>query len=448
MDQDAKAHLTEMYFAAVETVMPGRCVKNILRLQDHKLLAGDREYDLPGFERVLVLGAGKGAADMARPVEDMLETRLDRGLVCVKYGHGVPLDKTEVIQAGHPVPDQNGVSAARRILDLAQDAGERDLVVIVLTGGASALIPCPRPPLTLEDKQLATQVLLESGADIAEINAVRKHLSGIKGGRLALAAYPARVLALVLSDVVGDRLDVIASGPTVPDPSTYEQCLEIIENRDLARRMPVPVMQLLLRGAAGKEPETPKPGDPAFAHVQNLIAGNNRTALEAAGDKARSLGYQAEIAAGDLTGEAREVGARIAENARKIARDMPPGAKPVCLIYGGETTVTIRGKGKGGRSQELALAACLELSGEDGVALLAAGTDGTDGPTDAAGAFASGDVLRKAKQAGTEPGLYLQDNNSYEFFSAAGELFKPGPTRTNVMDLVLVLIRSWKPRLL
>ena len=384
------------------------------------------------YARVFLLGAGKASGAMAAAAEDVLGDRVAGGFVVVKDGDGGRLRRVEIAEAGHPVPDTRGLAASARLLDVARGAGEDDLVLFLVSGGCSALTPAPAPPITLAEKQEVTRLLLASGAVIAELNAVRKHLSVFKGGQLARAAAPASVLTLALSDVIGDPLDVIASGPTAPDPSTFADALEVLARRGLASRVPASVSRRLEAGRAGEIQETPKPGDPLFQRVSNVVIGNNALVTDAAVAAARRLGYTTELATRELQGEARDVAREFVAQARRL----PP---PACLIAGGETTVTVRGKGKGGRCQEFALAAALELSPTDRIAILAAGTDGTDGPTDATGAIVDAASVARGSAAGVDVRRTLDDNDAYRFLHASGDLLVSGPTRTNLLDLYVAV---------
>jgi len=384
------------------------------------------------YARVFLLGAGKASGAMAAAAEDVLGDRVAGGFVVVKDGDGSRLRRVEIAEAGHPVPDTRGLAASARLLDVARGAGEDDLVLFLVSGGCSALTPAPAPPITLAEKQEVTRLLLASGAVIAELNAVRKHLSVFKGGQLARAAAPASVLTLALSDVIGDPLDVIASGPTAPDPSTFADALEVLARRGLAGRVPASVSRRLEAGRAGEIQETPKPGDPLFQRVSNVVIGNNALVTDAAVAAARRLGYTTELATRELQGEARDVAREFVAQARRL----PP---PACLIAGGETTVTVRGKGKGGRCQEFALAAALELSPTDRIAILAAGTDGTDGPTDATGAIVDAASVARGSAAGVDVRRTLDDNDAYRFLHASGDLLVAGPTRTNLLDLYVAV---------
>jgi len=427
---------------AVEAVSPGPALRTAVRLDGDRLTVGGEDYDLTRFRRVLLLGAGKGAAAMAEAMENILGDRLDAGLVVTKYGHGLPLARTEVLEAAHPVPDEAGVRGAQRLLDMAESATADDLILCLISGGASALIPAPQAPVTLADKQAATRSLLACGASIHEINTVRKHLSRLKGGRLARALAPATTAALIISDVVGDDLDVIASGPTAPDGSTFADCRAILDRYRLCHHVPESVERLVDAGCAGRIDETCKTGDPCFAQVRNVIVAGNGMALDGAASAARELGYAPVVTDPALCGEARDKARELVRLAAGYARGGRELRPPVCLLAGGETTVTLRGPGKGGRNQEFALAAALELAdlGPEGarLAVLSLGTDGTDGPTDAAGGLALPDTAGPERIDAARAAL--ADNDAYPFLDAAGALLKTGPTRTNVMDVVAVLV--------
>jgi hydroxypyruvate reductase len=439
--RERKRLLTEIFNAGLRAVDPEAVIRSQVHRRGDHLIVGERTYDLGDFERVCLIGAGKATALMAKTLEDLLGDRLSAGLILVKYGHAVALHKTRVIEAGHPIPDRSGLDGTAELLHLLEKCAAHDLVICAFSGGTSALLPAPIPPLDLDQKQLVTQLLLESGADIGQINSIRKHLSLSKGGGLAKAAYPATLISLILSDVVGDRLDVIASGPTVADDSRFADCLAVVERYGLAARLPAPVWRFLKDGAAGLHPETPKAGDPIFAKVQNVVVGNNRLALLAAQARAEALGFRTLLLASGLEGEAAQVGRLLAAVGKEAGLSGHPVAPPACVLAGGETTVTLQGHGKGGRNQELALAAAIALDGLDRISLLSAGTDGTDGLTDAAGAFADGTSCSRARTRGLNPVDFLSRHDSYHFFAALGDLLITGPTRTNVMDIMCLLIQ-------
>ena len=407
-------------------------VADALRRDAETLTTPRSRVDLARVDRVIVVGCGKAGAAMAAATESILGDRLTRGFVVVKDGYRMPTRTVEIVEAGHPVPDERGEAAARRLLDLVTGARRDDLVIFLVSGGGSALTPAPVNGVTLAEKQAVTRLLLGAGATINELNTVRKHLSRLKGGQLARAAAPARVVTLALSDVIGDPLDVIASGPTAPDPTTYADALEVLSRRGVLDAVPSAVREHLKAGERGERPETPKPSDPLWERVENVVIGNNSLVVDAAAREAARLGFHTEILTRQMQGEARDVARELVARARLTAA-------PSCLIAAGETTVTVRGGGRGGRCQELALAAAVEIGPNERLTVLAAGTDGTDGPTDAAGAVvdartAHGDenALARAREA-------LDDNDAYTFLAAAGDLIVSGPTNTNLLDLYVAL---------
>jgi glycerate 2-kinase len=429
-----------IFDAGVAAVDPVAAVQNAVTRQGDVLSVAGEVYDLRQYAHVYVIGAGKAGATIAQGLEAVLQDRLTAGVVTVKYDHLAPVAAVNLYEAGHPIPDAAGVRGAEAMMHLAQQAGEGDLVFCLLSGGGSALTPAPCAGITLEEKQQFTGLLLACGASIDELNTLRKHLSRLKGGQLARLVAPARLITLVLSDVVGDRLDVIASGPTVPDASTFADCHEIISRYGLMDRLPPSIRDHLRRGCAGEVPETPKAGEPVFARQQTVLIGNNRIALQAAARQARHLGYTPLILSSAVQGEAREIARMHAAIAREIRQSGLPLPPPACVLAGGETTVTLRGNGKGGRNQEFALAAAMDIDGLDGVVVLSGGTDGTDGPTDAAGAIADGQTVKRAQALGLGPGDFIQRSDSYPFFAALDDLLITGPTGTNVMDMYLLLV--------
>jgi glycerate 2-kinase len=422
-----------IFRAALEAAHAGNAVRAHLSVRGGVLKAGNHRFPLQAFDRIFLIAIGKAAVEMAAAVETIVGRRLTAGVAITKHGHAKSrLRKIPIIEAGHPIPDAAGIHAAHEVRELLRELNARDLLIVAISGGASALLSAPAEPITLTAKQNTTDLLLRAGADIFQLNAVRKHLSFLKGGRLAALAYPATVVSLQLSDVIGDPLDVIGSGPTAPDPTTFADAIHVLEKFKIVPRTPKAVLDLLQRGARGEVAETPKPGDPRFANVCNIVAGSNALALKAAARQARALGYRPRILSSVVSGEAREV-------ARAHASILRSAPRPVCLLAGGETTVTVKGKGKGGRNQEFALAAAIELDGLPGVVALCAGTDGTDGPTDAAGAIATGKSVARATRLGLDPAKYLANNDAYTFFSKLGDLVKTGPTGTNVMDIEVLL---------
>jgi hydroxypyruvate reductase len=435
-----RQHALAILRAALAAADPVQAVERHLRLSGDTLVAGRKRYSLRRYKRVIVLGAGKASAVMGLAVERILGRRITLGCINVKYGHTAKLRRIALNECGHPVPDEAGVAGSRQIAGMASSAGADDLVICLISGGASALMPAPAEGITLPEKQETTRLLLSCGATIHEINAIRKHLSSLKGGQLARAAFPATVLTLILSDVIGDNLDVIGSGPTAPDSSTFATALAILRKYALESRVPAPVRRRLECGARGEMAETVKPGDPELSRTQNLIVGSNRLAVDAARREAVVRGYRTLVLSTTIEGETRDIAGMHAAIAREVRNSGRPLRAPACLISGGETTVTLRGKGKGGRNQEFALAAAIAINGLRDVLLLSAGTDGTDGPTDAAGALCNGETAARAHAASLDPQAYLSDNNSYAFFDALGDLIRTGPTNTNVMDVRLALI--------
>lgn len=434
-----RALLTTLLGAGLRAVDPEEAVRRAVRRRGPWLHVGAARYDLRRYRSVVVVGAGKASAPMARELEAVLGRRLSGGLVVVKYGHGAPTRRVRVVEAGHPVPDRAGVQAATGLLELVSGLASRDLLLVVLSGGASSLLPAPCPGVSLADKQRTTTVLLRSGATIQEINTVRKHLSAVKGGQL-LAATRATVVSLILSDVMGDDLGSIGSGPTAPDPTTFRDARAILDRFRLWTKLPARVRRHLTKGIRKQVPDTPKPGAPAFKRVQNQIVGNNRAAVAAVAAAAKSAGLHPLVLTTSLTGEARDAAKFVVALAREARVSGEPVRPPACVVAGGELTVTIRGSGRGGRAQEFALAAAIEMAGLEETVVAALGTDGTDGPTDAAGAAVSGETMARAKRRGLDLRRVLADNDAYRVFRRLGGHIVTGPTRTNVNDLYLALI--------
>jgi glycerate 2-kinase len=450
------AAVARILAAALGAVDPAAAVHRHLHRAGDLLRAGDQTYDLRAYQRVFVVGAGKAGAPMARAAAEVLNDRLTDGVMVVKgYDEGAqgrggagatvsppvtpsPRHPVTLVEAGHPIPDERGVAGARRIAQLLEQATERDLVIALISGGGSALLTLPAEGISLAELQALTNILLHCGANINEINTLRKHLDQVKGGGLARLAYPASVITLVLSDVVGNPLDVIGSGPTVPDTSSFADAYAVLERYGVVADAPAPIVDRLRQGMAGQIAETPKPGDPRFARVHNLIVGSNLQAAEAALAAARATGFNTLLLTTYLQAEAREAGRMLAAIARELASSGHPLPRPACIVVGGETTVTLRGTGRGGRNQELALAAVADLAGLPDLALVALATDGGDGPTDAAGAVVTGATLDRARALGLDPAAHLARNDSYPFFAALGDLLRPGPTETNVNDLAFV----------
>ena len=439
MKKNLKNECLTIFKAGVKAVDPFQAVNNFLRVEGDFLHLPNHTFKLSAFKNIYVVGAGKAGAYMALALEEILGDRLNGGLVIVKYGHGVDLKKIKVTEAGHPIPDENGLLGAQTIMDLAKGFTQEDLVFCVISGGGSALLPLPVAGISLKEKQETTRALLRCGAPIHEINRIRKHLSQIKGGGLARAVYPATLVSLIISDVIGNDLGVIASGPTVADTSTFLECKKILERYHLVSNIPRAVRNYILKGTRGKAPETPKPGNVIFKKTINLIIGSNIQCLEAAEKKGKELGYNTLLLSSFVEGEAREVAKMQAAILKEVITFGRPISRPACIISGGETTVTIQGAGKGGRNQEFALAFGIAIAGWKGAAALSAGTDGTDGPTEAAGAYADWRMADRAKKLGLDPCQCLVNNDSFNFLKHLNDLIITGPTKTNVMDMIVLL---------
>jgi hydroxypyruvate reductase len=431
----------EIVDAGIRAADPEEAVKRFFGVSGEDLLAGpDLRLSLSDFDRVLVVGAGKASASMVKAVEDLLGDRIDAGVICVKHGHGLPLQRIKIVEAAHPLPNQAGEEAARKIVGLLESAGERDLVVSCISGGGSALLPAPTPPVTLSQKEEITRKLLASSADIHEINAVRKHLSFTKGGNLMRAAYPAFVINLMLSDVIGDDPGTVASGPFAPDQSSFHDALEVLGRYGLLATAAPEIVNRLREGAEGRIPENPKEGEYIFNRVLHGVVGSNIISLCAGAQKARELGYGTLILSSSIAGDTVQAALFHAALAEEIHSTGNPVRPPACLLSGGETTVEVRGEGLGGRNQHFALALVQKASKLPNTLFLSAGTDGTDGPTDAAGAIVDTRTMKRAISMGIDYKLFLQNNDSYRFFRKLGDLIVTGPTRTNVMDMRLVLV--------
>lgn len=429
--------LRSLFDTALEAVDPAAAVYAHLQCSSAGILtAGRQRYDLANFDRIVVLGAGKAGYPMARACEDIFGPRLSEGLVIVKEGHGGPLERVAIVEGTHPLPSERNKVATERLLAMAQRCDERTLVILLISGGGSALLPAPVEGSTLTDKLEATKVLLGCGATISEVNCIRKHLSRIKGGGLARILAPATTVVAILSDVIGDHLDAIASGPVAADTTSFSDACAIIERYRVEEALPPAVVTHLKAGRAGLRPETLAADDPALARVHPLLVGTNRSALTALQEQAKTMGFTVEFLSATIEGEARELakfyGAIARERARRRRR------KPLLVVGGGETTVTIRGRGTGGRNQEFALACALEIAGLDGAFAAGFATDGTDGPTNAAGAFADATTVERGQRAGLSAAASLDDNDSHGFFSRLDDLIVTGPTGTNVCDIYVV----------
>ena len=441
-----------IFKAGIMKVDPGRMVTDHCSI-DGNVLSVDGgtekiEYDLNRIENLLVIGAGKAGAKMALGLEDVLGGRITKGCVAVKYGHVENLSRIRLIESGHPVPDENSVKAAQEIMDIAEQAGPDDLVINLISGGGSSIITAPLDAggvsVSLEDLRAVTGELLACGARIDEINCIRKHLSMVKGGRLAQLTSPAKGISLILSDVVGDDLNVIASGPTVPDKTTFADAYDIFTRYRLWPRVPETVREILKAGTGGHLEDTPKPGDPVFERFRTVLVGTNISAVNAAADKAAGLGYNPMILGSRITGEAREIAKVFSGMAKDARQGRLPYDRPLCIIGGGETTVTLLGEGKGGRNQEMAVSFANEFMSDPeaaaGITFLSGGTDGNDGPTDAAGGFADAACLNKASGKGLDPGDFIQRSDAYHFLRETGSLLITGPTNTNVCDIQILII--------
>jgi glycerate 2-kinase len=434
--------------------IPTQTIRNVfdeslIAVDPYKAVSRHIDYVLSRCEKeklkkLYVVSFGKAASLMAQALVNGVGNALTKGIVITKYGHAGKqhfADTVAVYEAGHPIPDENGVRATGEALKLLKQVDEGTLVVFLISGGGSALLCCPYEGVSLAEKQVVTELLLKAGANIQEFNTVRKHISAVKGGRLAEIAYPAKMVSLILSDVIGDSPDVIASGPTSPDTSTYADAMKVIQKYGLAARMSGSVINIITGGIQGHIPETPKKEALVFSAVNNIIIGSNAMAIEAAKNAAGRAGYKTAVISTELSGEAAQVAKDLACVALDQKKTLARGEK-LCLIAGGETTVTVKGDGKGGRNTELALAFGIEIKGEQGITFLSAGTDGTDGPTDAAGAIVTGQMFSEAVLRNLDPQDYLTRNDSYTFFNAINGLVITGPTGTNVMDIQLILLEN------
>ena len=433
--------ITRVLATAINAVDPAKSVARFLQRNQSKLSVGAQIFDLNTIQRVYVIGFGKASIPMGQAAAKILADDLTQGILITK-SHTEKLkfqnSPFTIIEAAHPVPDPRGVEGAKLIIELLQSTGPKDLVIFLISGGGSALLTAPAQNIPLTDLQILNQILLASGADIGEINTLRKHLSQVKGGNLARMAYPSQVISLILSDVIGDPLDTIASGPTVPDPTTFGEAMEIIAKYQLSQELPLPIRDHFQKGISGEIPETPKENDPAFENTHNIIVGNNHTAAQAAAEQAAIEGFNTLLLTTRLKGEASQLGPMLASIAQQVHQTGEPVPRPACIIAGGESTVTLRGDGRGGRNQEVALSAVADLDGLPDTFLVTLATDGDDGPTDAAGAVVTGNTLSQANHQGLDHAEYLSRNAAYDFFDPLGDLFKPGPTQTNVNDISFI----------
>lgn len=438
MDNVLRNNAKEIFLAGVEIVKPDILIPHFVSLENNVLKIENHRFQLAEIRNIYLTGAGKASALMAKAIENILGSRISSGHIVTKYGHAVPLKYAFVTEAGHPVPDENGVKGTENILSIVNKASKDDLVICVISGGGSALLTDIPDGCTLNDLKILTDLLLKSGANINEMNCIRKHLSKVKGGMLSSAAYPARVVSLILSDVIGDPLDVIASGPTAPDPTTFKDAMDIIEKYGIKDKIPAGITKILNEGLNKIRKETLKESDEAFRLTTNLIIGNNKLALKKASKKAEALGYTTKIITDSLHSDVEDVADYIFSKLIKYRNENPE--KKSCLLFGGEPTIKITGDGLGGRNQHLALLMAQKINGINGVVFLSGGTDGTDGPTDAAGAIAEPETLKRSEVLGLDINKYISNCDSYNFFRQEGGLIKTGPTQTNVMDLIVVLI--------
>jgi glycerate 2-kinase len=433
--QDAR----EIFNAALKAADAAKAVSRHLRVVGEAIDIDGRLYSLPNYRKIFVVGAGKGSAQMCRALADLIGDWLYGGIIITKYGYAVPVKNISVIEAGHPIPDENGLRATEQVVELLRQTTREDLVINLISGGGSALLCSPADDVPFHEKQEITRLLLRCGAPIGEINAIRKHISKVKGGHLARLAHPSTLTSLILSDVVGDSISDIASGPTAPDPSTFSECQSMLDRYKLRTEESKSIARLIDKGSAGEIEETPKPGDPIFNNVVNVVIGSNRLALIAAKEQAETLGYHVKLIEGLAEGEATQLAAAHAAVIKRIYRS-GKFRRPTCVISGGEATVTVRGNGLGGRNQEFAVATALEIDGLDRVVALIGGTDGTDGPTAAAGGIVDGGTVQRGKTKGLDTRDHLSRNDSYHYLQATDDLLVTGPTFTNVMDLRVFMI--------
>jgi glycerate 2-kinase len=429
----------QIFNAGLKAADAAEAVSRHFKVAGEVLDIHGRSYLLKRYRKIFVIGAGKGSAQMLRALEDLLGNCFYDGIIIVKYGYSVPARKIAVVEAGHPIPDETGLRATEQLIGLLRQTTSEDLVLCLISGGGSALLTSPAETVSFHEKQEMTETLLRCGAPIHEINTIRKHISKVKGGRLAGLAYPSALISLILSDVVGDSVSTIASGPTAPDLSTFSECQLIVDKYDLRNKIARSIATLIEKGRRREIAETPKAGNPIFDSVLNVIVGNNRLALLAAKKQAEILGYTVTILEDFAEGEAVNIAVAHAALAKRLYA-LKDSSRPACIISGGEATVTLRGNGLGGRNQEFALAASIEIDGLNSLVALSGGTDGTDGPTDAAGGIVDGGTVRRGQDQGLDAREYLTRNDSYHFLRTTGDLLVTGPTFTNVMDLRLILV--------
>ncbi|MCD6521871.1 glycerate kinase [Candidatus Calescamantes bacterium] len=427
----------DLFKRGIQKAHPSNVIKENVRLQNDTLMVKNDPFPC---KNLWVVGAGKASAEMGKALEELLGEKIKGGIIVTKDGHGVPLSFIEVREASHPIPDERGLKASEDILKFVEKLGEEDTLIVLISGGGSALLPLPQEGLSLEEKQEITRIIMESGANIEELNTVRKHLSRIKGGRLTQSAFPATVITLAISDVIGDYSHLIASGPTVPDPSTYKDAKDILLRRGIWEDIPPRSKEIIEKGLKGLLPETPKGGEAFWKRNYYYILASNEIVLESIKDLAEKEGVKTVILSSSIRGEAKEVAKVYVAIAEEIRRFSRPFDTPLLILGGGETTVTVKGKGKGGRNQEMALAFSIEAGKIKDFYFLCAGTDGTDGPTDAAGAWVDENTYTDALKKGLTPENFLKENDSYHFFKKMDSLLITGPTGTNVMDIHMLLL--------
>ena len=442
IDREARRIALDVIEKVMESVDPKKLIHSKVKVSDEKLTIDNEVFNLRSFKRIFVVGGGKASGYMAEAIEEILGERISDGIIVVPHGTSNKF-KTRIVrihEASHPIPDQSSIEGAKKIIELIEEAEESDLVICLISGGGSSLMAYPREEITLEDKRKITEILLKCGATINEINTVRKHLSKFKGGQLARSVYPATLISLLLSDVIGDPLDVIASGPTAPDPTTFKDAIAVLKKYNIWDITPQSIRKLLLNGEKGLIQETPKVSDPCFKKTYNFIIGNNRVACLSATNELKERGLNTLLLTSYAEGEARDIGLLISAIAKEILSSGNPIPRPAGLVIGGESTVTVTGKGIGGRNQEIALSSALKISGLKGVVVASFSTDGIDGPTDAAGAIVDGATLTRSKAIKLDAEGYLRDNNSYNFFASIKDLIYTGPTGTNVNDITILIV--------
>jgi len=435
---DPRQTATEIFLAGLEGVKPDNLIKQFVSIEQHNLQIENFQFDLSTIANIYIVGVGKASAAMAQTIESILGSRITEGHIITKYEHAAPLQFIGITEAGHPVPDENGIKGTEIIMSIAKKAEKNDLLICLISGGGSALLTDIPEGCSLDDLKDLNNILLKSGAAIFEMNCIRKHVSKVKGGLLAKTAYPSRVVSLILSDVIGDPLDVIASGPTVHDPSTYADAISIINKYNIKNEIPIQIYQLLEDGVNNKRQETLKESDEALELTSNLIIGTNKLALKIAKQKAALFGYETKIITDKLEGNIMDVAKYIMDSIKNTKKENIH--EKTCLLFAGETTIKVEGEGLGGRNQHLALLIAKLLKEEPGITFLSAGTDGTDGPTDAAGAVVDSFTSQTASNLQLNMNQYIYNCDSYHFFQEVGGLVKTGPTQTNVMDLMVVLI--------